>query len=121
MHELPVTESVLEIALRHAKAAEADRVTDVYLVLGQLATIVDDSVAFYWDIINRGTPAEGARLHFRRLPAELYCLACNVRYQLEGEELACPVCKGDQVKVVAGDEFYMEAIEVEGDNLERKT
>ena len=47
MHELPVTESILEIALRHAQEAGARRITDLYLIIGQLSTIVDDSIQFY--------------------------------------------------------------------------
>lgn len=34
MHELSVTESILEIALRHAQQAGATRVTNLYLNVG---------------------------------------------------------------------------------------
>ena len=64
MHELPVTESVLEIAIRHAEQAEASRVTAVNLTIGQLSSIVDDSVKFYWDIITENTLCEGSKLQF---------------------------------------------------------
>jgi hydrogenase nickel incorporation protein HypA/HybF len=63
MHELPVAENVLEITLRHARQANATRVTDLYLVVGQLSSIIDDSLQFYWDIISKDTIAEGAVLH----------------------------------------------------------
>ena len=113
MHELPVTENILEIALRHAEAAGAARVTDIYLVIGQLASIVDDSVQFYWDMISEDTIAAGARLHFKRIPAEMLCFDCQVTYQPGEGELACPRCGGRHVKVVSGEQFRMEAIEVE--------
>jgi hydrogenase nickel incorporation protein HypA/HybF len=113
MHELPVTESILEIAQRHAQDAGAKRITDLYLVIGQLSTIVDDSIQFYWDIISEGTVAEGATLHFERIAAELLCLDCNQRYALDGEDLACPHCGGGKVKLVAGEQFHLQAIDVE--------
>jgi hydrogenase nickel incorporation protein HypA/HybF len=113
MHELAVTQSVLEIALRHAHKAGAGRVTDLYLVIGQLSSIVDDSIAFYWDIISRDTIAEGARLHFERIPAEMVCLDCGRNYSLDGEALSCPECSSTRVKVTAGEDFRLEAIEVE--------
>ncbi len=69
MHELAVTQSVLEIVLRHARLAGGARVSAIHLVVGQLSSIVDDLVAFYWQSVARGTPAEGARLCFRRVPA----------------------------------------------------
>jgi hydrogenase nickel incorporation protein HypA/HybF len=113
VHELPVTENILEIALRHAKRAGAERVTDIYLIIGQLASIVDDSVQFYWDMISEGTAAEGATLHFDRRPAELLCQDCTNTYQPELGDLACPACGSRSVRVLSGEEFRMEAIEVD--------
>ena len=113
MHELPVTESILEITLRHASQAQAKRVTALHLVIGQLASIVDDSVQYYWDIISAGTLAEGARLVFRRIPAELLCLDCQERYNLNSKDLACPACHSRHVEIAAGKEFTLEAIDIE--------
>lgn len=113
MHELAVTESVLEIVLRHAEPAGDVRITDVHLVIGRLSSIVDDSVQFYWDTISEGTRAQGARLHFRRVPAELRCLDCGRQYTLTDEALTCPECGSAQVRVIAGEEFRVEAIDVE--------
>jgi hydrogenase nickel incorporation protein HypA/HybF len=116
MHELPITQSILDIALRHAKQVNATRVTDLYLVIGKLSYVVDDSVQFYWDVIAKDTIAEGAQLHFRRVPAEFLCLDCGHRYSPDGENLACPDCQSVRVKVVAGDEFRLESIDVETSN-----
>jgi hydrogenase nickel incorporation protein HypA/HybF len=113
MHELSVTESILEIALRHAQSAHAKKITDIHLVIGQLSSIVDDSVQFYWDFVSQDTSAQGANLHFRRIPAELECLDCEQTVPLAKGELACTNCGGINVKVVSGEEFYLEAIEVE--------
>lgn len=116
MHELAATESLLQLALCHA---EGSRVTDLYLVVGQLSSMVDNSVQFYWDIISEGTPAEGARLHFRRIPAEMRCLECGQTYGLGGDDLACPYCGSTQVRLASGDEFYLEAIDIEPECGER--
>lgn len=112
MHELAVTESILEITLRHAAEAGATRVTDLHLVVGELSSIVDDSVQFYWDFVSEGTPAAGATLHFRRVPARLLCLACGHDYSPR-ETLPCPACGSDRVQVTAGEEFYLESIDVD--------
>jgi hydrogenase nickel incorporation protein HypA/HybF len=113
MHELPITESILEIALRHAEQAGARRITDIHLVIGQLSSIVDESVSFYWDIVSDGSIAEGAELHFRRIQTEMLCLDCNQRYHPDEGDLACPNCKSTKVRVIAGEEFSLEAIEVD--------
>jgi len=111
MHELAVTESVLEIATRHGREAGAARVTDLYLVIGELSTLIDESVQFYWDIISEDTAAAGAKLHFRRVPAQLTCLTCGHIYSPR-QALPCPACGSEDVRVTAGEEFYLEAIDV---------
>lgn len=113
MHELSVTQSLLEIALRHAASAGASRINTLYLVIGQLSTIVDDSVQFYWDFVAKDTLAEGAQLEFRRIPARFNCLDCVREYTPTDEDLACPACGGVRVKLLSGDEFRLEAIDVE--------
>ncbi len=115
MHELVVTESILEITLRHAKKAGDIRVTDLFLVIGELSSVIDDSVQFYWDFVSEGTVAEGAKLHFRRVPAEFACQACGNKYRLT-DNLTCPKCESNDIRIVAGREFSLEAIEV-SDNV----
>jgi hydrogenase nickel incorporation protein HypA/HybF len=111
MHELSVTESILEIALRHGEEAGATTITDLFLVIGDLATIVDESVQFYWDIVSQNTPAAGSRLHFRRVPGRLSCRACGHPFA-PADGLVCPSCGGIEIDILTGEEFYMEAIEV---------
>jgi hydrogenase nickel incorporation protein HypA/HybF len=111
MHELAVTENVLKIALKHTP--EGRRVREINIVVGQLSSIVNDSVQFYWDMVSEATPAAGAKLHFQRIPAELQCQDCQTRYPPAKDELACPNCHGLRAKIVTGEEFYIESIEVE--------
>jgi hydrogenase nickel incorporation protein HypA/HybF len=115
MHELAITESILNIATRHAQQAEASRVTDIHIVMGQLSSIVDDSVQFYWDMISEETICAGAQLHFERRPATLTCQDCGNTYTLPGELVLCPACSSARVKVVSGEEFWLDSIEIEKD------
>ena len=113
MHELAVTESILEIAIRHAQAQNARRITDLFLVIGQWTSILDDSVQFYWEFISDGTIAKGATLHFRRVPVLLTCQDCMKDYPPASEEFACPYCGGTHAQVKTGEEFHLEAIDVD--------
>jgi len=119
MHELSVTENILEIVLRHAEQADAQQVKNIYLVIGQLASIVDDSVQFYWDIIAKDTIAEQAKLCFRRIPAKFECQSCGHCFQPLDGELLCSRCGSADIRVVAGEEFYIEAIDVENESVSR--
>ncbi|MBN2084601.1 MAG: hydrogenase maturation nickel metallochaperone HypA [Anaerolineales bacterium] len=44
MHEMVVTESILRITLDHAARAKAAKVNAITIKLGQLSSLVDDSI-----------------------------------------------------------------------------
>ena len=113
MHELAVTESLLEIALRHAREAGAERITRLNVVIGELSSIVDESVQFYWDMVSEGTIAEGAELHFERVEGTLHCLECGHTFPLRAADFVCPECGASQVTAAGGDEFRLDSIEIE--------
>lgn len=93
MHEMAITQSILDLAVSHAAAAGNPHVTDLHLVIGELSAYLDDSVQFYWDIISQNTVCAGAKLHFHRIPARLQCQECHTQYGLtQGALTLCPQC-----------------------------
>jgi hydrogenase nickel incorporation protein HypA/HybF len=119
MHELPVTENVLEIATKHALEADAIKVTVVNLTIGQLSSIIDDSVKFYWDMITENTICAGSKLNFTRIPAVFRCIKCGYEYGFSSESTACPECNNFPNKLISGEEFYVDSIEIEKGKDER--
>ncbi|MGB9300962.1 MAG: hydrogenase maturation nickel metallochaperone HypA [Anaerolineae bacterium] len=113
MHELPVTQGMLSIALEHAARAGAKKITAINLTIGEMSGIVDDSVQFYFDIVSQDTPAQGALLNFERIPARFRCKACDESFSLDSGQWACPHCGEWSVEIIAGREFYVDSIEVE--------
>jgi len=113
MHELYATQAILEKAVQKAQEANAKHVTNLYLVVGEISTYADESVQFYWDDISKDTIAEGAQLHFRHVRAEAQCMACFTKYYPTDGEISCPNCKSVGAKIIAGEEFFMEGLDVE--------
>jgi hydrogenase nickel incorporation protein HypA/HybF len=114
MHELLVTEDILRIVAEYAKRADAQRVTDIHLVIGDMSSFVDDSIQFYFNHLAPDTIAEGAVLHFRRIPLRFRCKGCGQEFKPDKLDWHCPNCGQLGGEVIAGKEFYVESIEVEG-------
>lgn len=110
MHELGITENILDTVVKHAGREGAVRITDISLVIGDLSSVVDDSVQFYWDMLSAGTLAEGAQLHFHRIPAKFRCETCGHCFSPDGLSYRCPVCQSEKVRVHSGNEFYIDNI-----------
>jgi len=113
MHELAITQGILDIALSNAKKAGAKRIIGINLVIGKLASMVDESIQFYWDILSDDTIAKGALLNFNRILAEMHCFDCGNVFNPDHDTFACPVCKSIHVGVTKGDELRIESIDVE--------
>lgn len=122
MHEMPVTQSLLKMALDHAQGR---RITDVYLHVGKMAAIVPDSVEVFFEYLSKGSLAEGARLHFTMMPVEMTCQDCGQQLDLDAWSEEAPqaimqkafaqgcVCGSKQLRVTGGVKFGLLSIDVE--------
>ena len=114
MHELAVTQSIMDIIVRHAEKADAQRIVSVNLVIGELTGFVDDSIQFYFDFLSTDTLAQGAQLNFERVAARVQCHVCGTQYVPDNRRLwTCPECASLGGEIVAGREFHVASIEVE--------
>jgi hydrogenase nickel incorporation protein HypA/HybF len=119
LHELSITQGILDIALDAARNAGLTRVTAIRLVVGDLASVVDDSVQFYFDILSKGTAAEGASLSFERRPATLACGECGHTFTTRPPLMpTCPACGAARLRVTGGRELRVESIEADGQETE---
>lgn len=112
MHELSVTESMLGVVLRHAQANNATKVTRINMVMGEMSTVMEDSVRFYFEIIGKDTIAQDAELNFRHTKLITKCKDCGKEFEVIEYDFTCPDCKGTQTEIISGREFQVESIEI---------
>ncbi len=110
VHELSIASAVLDTALRHAGGR---RVTTVSVRTGQMRQVVPASLAFYFEIVARDTPCEGARLRLSEIETELHCRACDKAWSPQIPAFRCPRCGSGEVAIAAGQELEVDYIEVE--------
>ena len=94
------------------------KVTDIHITIGQLSSIVDDSIQFYWDMLSEDTICSAAKLHFNRIPAEFFCTDCKKTFKLEQELAPCPYCGSIRLRITSGEEFFLESIEIQRNESE---
>jgi len=113
MHELSITESVLNLALEKAREANVAKITRINLVTGELSGVVAECIQFYFDIISKDTVADGAELSIRVTPTMLHCDKCDKDFSPTDGRWTCPTCNEIALDIVSGRECYMESLEVE--------
>ena len=112
MHEMALTQSVVEIALEEARKAGAARVTRISLDIGRLSAIETEAMRFCFACIASGTAAEGAALDIEDVEGAGWCLDCGKTVPLSERFGACPACGGYRVQMTAGDEMRVRELEV---------
>jgi Zn finger protein HypA/HybF involved in hydrogenase expression len=99
MHELGITEGIIERAREAAQAAGGVRVTDVYLVITPAADFTTESIEMYFEMLAGDDDYfRGARLHWERQTAAASCLQCGAAFQAAETRPVCPQCGGRQVR-----------------------
>jgi hydrogenase nickel incorporation protein HypA/HybF len=125
MHEMPITQAMLNLAIDHAQGRQ---ITDIYLQVGRMSAIVPDSVEVYFEFLSKNTLAEGANLHFDVVPMGMTCQDCGCNLDLsewtdrrphEIMQLAfaqgCE-CGSKNLRVTKGVSFGLVSIDVEEGN-----
>lgn len=113
MHELAVTQSMLDLALEEATKAGASRIRKISIVIGEMSGIVGDCVKFYFEFLSKNSPAEGATVLYRSVATEVKCRSCAETFQPKEFDWSCPGCHNLEIEVTKGKELYVESIEVE--------
>lgn len=128
MHELPYCLSLLDVVKRETEKHHIAKITDIDLAIGELSGVVDSCMELYFESASIGTAAEGAKLHFRHVPARLRCEQCGFEFPhkpYEGklgaykagqsdDEFCCPKCGGQGILVKgSGTEFEIERLRAE--------
>jgi hydrogenase nickel incorporation protein HypA/HybF len=112
--ELNLTQNILKKSL--LQAADVERIKNVHLVIGEISELDQNLIEQHWSELSKGTPAEHARLHFRFIEAEVQCMACFSRYHPAHGKIHCPYCGSYGAKILAGEEFDLESIELDHDS-----
>lgn len=107
MHELGITQQVVEIATEHARGA---RILRIVLEIGKLSAVLPDAVRFCFDLCSRDTLAEGAELVILEPPGRARCRQCDCELTLEQPFGRCD-CGCSDLQWLSGEELRIKELE----------
>jgi hydrogenase nickel incorporation protein HypA/HybF len=113
MHEMALCEGVVQVLEAYARKQGYSRVRTVWLEIGDLAGVEVEAMRFGFDVVTRGTLAEGAQLQIIERPGEAWCLQCAKTVPVKQRFDACPDCGSYQLQVTGGEEMRIKELEVE--------
>jgi hydrogenase nickel incorporation protein HypA/HybF len=107
-------ESAMALVEQHAATRVGRRVTRVVLRIGALAGIDPEAMRFAFDVVSKGTVADGAEFEIEAVPVSVYCLSCEREFPGDARDFifTCPDCGDLSGEVRRGRELELSRIEL---------
>ena len=117
MHEFSICEKLVQAVLVELDRTRPrpKRLLKARVVVGRLQQIVPDSLQLAYEILTRETAAEGSALELDEVPIKCECRQCGWEGEINDRLFLCHDCGSAEVNVVAGNELYLESLEIEED------
>jgi hydrogenase nickel incorporation protein HypA/HybF len=110
MHELAITQNIVEICKNHASGR---RILSIRVEIGHLSGVVPEAVEFCFGACSRETLLEGARLVIERVPGRARCRDCSAEQDVASFYEPCAACGGSGMELLSGTELRVREMEVE--------
>lgn len=110
MHELAVTESIVEACSEHADGARVLRVT---LEIGTLSCVMPDALRFCYEVAVAGTPLDGSELEIISIPAVSRCRDCGNDVTMDDILAVCTCGSVNLERPRGGDQLTIKSMEIE--------
>ena len=112
MHEMALCEGILQV-IEDASVREGfASVRAVRLEIGRFSGVEPEALRFGFDVVMRGSLAEGARLEIHEVPGQAFCFDCAETVEVEDRLAPCPRCKGGRLSPTGGDDMRIKDLEV---------
>lgn len=113
MHELSLSQGMLDIIRQQALEQRFARVRVVRLEIGALSCVEPAALAFCFESVTRGSVADGAALDIVEVSGEAWCWDCGATVSLLRRGEACERCGGYRLQVRDGEQIRLKELEVE--------
>jgi Zn finger protein HypA/HybF involved in hydrogenase expression len=93
VHELGITQGIIDRAREVAVANGARRVAGLNVVMTPAADFTQDSIEMYFEMLTSEDELfKGAALHVEHKPVAATCLSCSDEFSTDAPQPVCPQC-----------------------------
>ncbi len=122
MHEFAFARKICKIAEETAQKYNAQRITKIYLEIGELTLIIPDLLKKSFEMATTGTMAEGAELDIIMTPGKIKCRECGKVSKVEITEEAqltglqlfqCKYCESKNTEIRDGKKVNIKNLKIQ--------
>lgn len=112
MHEMSLCEGMRGVIEDQAQRHNVHKIKRVRVEIGRFAGVEINALHFAFDVVMRGSVAEGAELVTLSLPGKALCYDCLKEVEINDRLDPCPDCGGGKLLPQGGDEMRIKDLEV---------
>lgn len=112
MHEMSLCEGMRGVIEDQARLHNVLKISRVRVEIGRFAGVETKALHFAFDVVMRGSVAEGAELVTLELPGRALCYDCMKEVEIADRLDPCPTCGGGKLMPQGGDEMKIKDLEV---------
>ena len=113
MHEFSIVNALLEMCEKNAEANKATIITRVEVKIGKISGVEPHLLQTAFDTFKEKTVCVGAEIVIHVQDVVIECLTCKAQSVITNYELICATCKGNDVRVIDGEEMLLMRLEME--------
>ena len=108
-HEIGIAEDLLKRILEEAQKKRIEKVCKAKVKIGEFYLAHPDQLKYSFEMVSKGTLAEGAKLKVKTTPLKARCSSCLKDF--DSPALSCPSCGSKSIEITSGQELLVENIE----------
>ena len=111
MHELALSQGIIDLVTEYARREGMQTVTRVVVEVGAAAAVEAEALQFCFDMVAEHSAARGAILVIERTPLRARCADCAGEYEPDGLVAACPRCGAYGPALLGGRELRVKSFD----------
>lgn len=108
MHELNITQNIIETVIEAAQGVPVQRIV---LEIGEISAILPDSIAFCFEACIPNTPLANATLDIIIVPGRGRCRHCGHEMAMDMPYAVCDRCDSMAIDIIAGQALVIKSME----------
>lgn len=112
MHEMAITQSLVDLITDEQRSRGFAAVRRVIVEIGKLGHVDPHALRFAFEATSPGTVATGAELEIREIDGAAWCMDCSKRVAVLRRGDGCPECGQHKLIVEQGEDLRLKELEV---------
>jgi hydrogenase nickel incorporation protein HypA/HybF len=113
MHELALSQSIIDLVLESARKEGVHAITRVVVEVGIAAGVEPDALRFCFDTVAADTLAQGAELVIETIAMQASCQHCASKFEPTRLVACCPHCGSYALHMLRGRELRVKSFDGE--------